>query len=299
MCKPTILVATFSGIVCSILAGCGPSPVSFGDSFYADRSPKRVAVLPFGRTIAKPADTADTAEGEALAALLTDALVAVRSYRVTERSKLKKVLAENGSTASKFVQERGLEEAGELLGADLLVLGEVNRIHEAGGFLRSAELSLSVQCVDVKSGEIVWSVSPDVKGFGNVRSLTKSLCRKIAARIQSECENVGRFPDRPTADERPRPRPRPTSRPESSKTEPAKDSTAAAQPWPRSHRIRKGDTLSDLSMTYYRSSRFVKHIVKANRHIEDPRRLKIGQIILIPAPPEPTTLRSAKALDQP
>lgn len=297
MCNPTILVAPFSGIVFSFLAGCGPIQVNFGDSFYAEPSPKRVAVLPFDKTNGKQASSA---EGEAIAALLTDALVAVRTYRVTERSKLKKVLAENGSAASKFVQERGLKEAGDLLDADLLVLGKVNRIQEQGGFWPSAELSLSVRCVDVKSGEIVWAVSPDVKGFGSVRSLTKSLCRQIASSIRSEFENVGRSPDRPTAHARPRPEPRPTSRPKSSKSAPAKVSTAAPQPWPRRHRIREGDTLSDLSMSYYRSSRFVERILKANRQIENPDRLKIGEFILIPAPPEPATLRrSAKGSDKP
>ena len=290
MCNPTILVASLSGIVLSFLAGCGTSQVSFGGSFYAERSPKRVAVLPFDQTNAKQASSA---EGEAMAALLTDALVAVRTYRVTEGSKLKKVLAEHGSAAAKFIQERGLKEAGDLLDADLLVLGKVKRIHQEGGLWPSVELSLSVRCVDVKSGEIVWAVSPDAKRFGSVRSLTKSLCRQIASSIQSEYENVGRSPDRTTADARPKPRPK------SSKRAPARVSTAAAQPWPRRHRIREDDTLSDLSMSYYHSSRFVEHILKANRQIENPDRLKIGQIILIPAPPEPATLRSAKGLDEP
>ncbi len=53
-------------------------------------------------------------------------------------------------------------------------------------------------------------------------------------------------------------------------------------------------------MTYYRSSRFVERILKANRHIENADRLKIGQFILIPAPPEPAALRrSAKGSDKP
>ena len=75
---------------------------------------------------------------------------------------------------------------------------------------------------------------------------------------------------------------------------------AAARAWPRRHRIREGDTLSDLSMTYYRSSRYVERILKANRHIENPDRLTIGEFILIPAPPEPATpRRSAKGSDKP
>ncbi|HWL92206.1 MAG TPA: LysM peptidoglycan-binding domain-containing protein [Phycisphaerae bacterium] len=57
----------------------------------------------------------------------------------------------------------------------------------------------------------------------------------------------------------------------------------AASGWPRTHTIASGDTLSSISETYYQSSRQTDRIAKANPAL-DPRRLKIGDVITIPAP---------------
>lgn len=323
-----IILATIGGITLTSLSGCGPGPVSFGETFYSNPSPKRVAVLPFDSANGESGNMSD---GETVAALLTDALVAVRAYHVTERSKLKKVLAEHKLTTSKFVQERGLKQAGDLLDADMLVLGNVNRFRQEGGLWPSAEISLSVRCVDVNSGDIVWAVSPDKKAFGGIRNLTKSLCHDIALTIQTEYENANRTPKTPVPSSarnlrssnpsgvRPEPAKRPPSTTSASHRDSAKEtpkadtsdrktptstgpnesngdtpaeSTGAGLGWPRRHRVREGDTLSDLSMHYYDSGRLVGHILKVNRQIKNPHRLKIGQTILIPAPPKLATVRS-------
>ncbi|MCG8407831.1 MAG: LysM peptidoglycan-binding domain-containing protein [Phycisphaerales bacterium] len=297
MSNPTIRFASISGIVLATLAGCGPGPVSFGDAFYSSPRHKRVAVLPFDHADGEAGSAND---GEIVAALLTDALVAVRTYRVTERAKLRKILAEHESSALSFVQEHGLEKAGDLLDADVLVMGNVNRFHQVGGVWPSAELSLSARCVDVKSGDIVWAVSPDMKAFGNLRQLTKSLCRDIASTIKAEYENASRpgtsagpSADRNSAKVRPsvgRPDRKTAPPPASESVGPEQDvspagSTGARSAWPRRHRVREGDTLSHLSEYYYDSGRFVLHILQANRQIENPHELKIGQMIIIPAPP--------------
>ncbi len=296
MRRPGLSLALIVACSPTALSGCGPGPVSFGDSFYASRSPKRVAILPFD----SPVDRAGAdADGETMAALMTDALVAVRSYRVTERSKMKKILADQKTSPSTFVQERGLKETGELLGADLLVLGTVNRAEEQGGFWPTAELSLSVQCVDVKTGEIVWSACPDTKRSGSVRDASKSLCRQIAQKIQSEYETGSAPPRREALAARPRPQitTRPSTGVSSATTRPA--AAAASQVWPKRHQVSEGETLSALSLRYYRSSRYVDHILKANRRTLDPDRLRIGETLLIPAPPEDATAQSAKGEDEP
>lgn len=53
--------------------------------------------------------------------------------------------------------------------------------------------------------------------------------------------------------------------------------------WPRQHVIEPGDTLSVISSKYYDSTQFVPQIMKANPSL-NPRRLKIGDIVTIPAP---------------
>ncbi len=54
--------------------------------------------------------------------------------------------------------------------------------------------------------------------------------------------------------------------------------------WPTRHKISEGDTLSDISFRYYATTTQVKHILRANPGIKNPRTLKIGDILNIPAP---------------
>lgn len=54
--------------------------------------------------------------------------------------------------------------------------------------------------------------------------------------------------------------------------------------WPKSHTIEAGDTLSEISMKYYGTSRRVDDIVKANPEINGPRSLHIGRTLVIPEP---------------
>lgn len=62
------------------------------------------------------------------------------------------------------------------------------------------------------------------------------------------------------------------------KTEPKIES------WPKQHTIASGDTLSQISMAYYGTSRRVDQIIKANPDIKGPRSLKIGRVLVIPEP---------------
>ncbi|MFQ5430388.1 MAG: LysM peptidoglycan-binding domain-containing protein [Phycisphaerae bacterium] len=70
---------------------------------------------------------------------------------------------------------------------------------------------------------------------------------------------------------------------------PAEPARVASRPppevWPKRHKIGNGDTLSDISKRYYATSLEVRRILKANPTVKDPRRLKIGDILVIPAPP--------------
>lgn len=62
--------------------------------------------------------------------------------------------------------------------------------------------------------------------------------------------------------------------------------------WPRRHTIASGDTLSDISMKYYDTSRKVDLILSANPDITGPRSLKIGRELVIPEPGAPVAPRS-------
>lgn len=53
--------------------------------------------------------------------------------------------------------------------------------------------------------------------------------------------------------------------------------------WPKSYRVRKGDTLNKIASRYYGNSGLWKKIATANK-IRDPKSLKVGQKLRIPAP---------------
>lgn len=57
-----------------------------------------------------------------------------------------------------------------------------------------------------------------------------------------------------------------------------------AETWPKRHTIESGDTLSDISMKYYGTSRMIEFIVDANPDMKGPRSLRIGRELVIPEP---------------
>ncbi len=65
--------------------------------------------------------------------------------------------------------------------------------------------------------------------------------------------------------------------------------------WPRRHAIVAGDTLSGISTRYYGTSRSVARILKANARVKNPRNLKIGNVLVIPAPTHLATAKRGSA----
>lgn len=59
---------------------------------------------------------------------------------------------------------------------------------------------------------------------------------------------------------------------------------SAAATWPKQHKIVSGDTLIGLAFAYYEDTSRVSAILAANPQIKNPRGLKIGQVVTIPAP---------------
>src|SRR5262249_6411882 len=59
--------------------------------------------------------------------------------------------------------------------------------------------------------------------------------------------------------------------------------SATSPSWPQKHTIASGETLATISAKYYGTTKYVSRILKANLSLS-PRRMKIGQILTIPAP---------------
>ena len=62
--------------------------------------------------------------------------------------------------------------------------------------------------------------------------------------------------------------------------------TSSREKWPKRHRISFDETLSGISLRYYDTSTMVDQILKANPRVRDPRKLKPGEVLVIPAPEE-------------
>lgn len=99
--------------------------------------------------------------------------------------------------------------------------------------------------------------------------------------------NTPRSTDPSATGARPAPRPEdmkptPLARPITN-SPPAAASARPAPVWPQSHVIVSGETLSVISEKYYDTTQQVDRIMKANPSL-NPRRLKIGDVVTIPAP---------------
>lgn len=65
------------------------------------------------------------------------------------------------------------------------------------------------------------------------------------------------------------------------------------------HRVQPGDTLSGLAQEFYGSERFTQFLINANKQLADPHRLKIGDVVYIPAAPKSATPSGKSAQKSP
>jgi len=186
--------AAVAVVICMMMltlhTGCGGpmATVTFGPTWGSEEM-QRVAVLPFSDAEGDPgwnifvSWATQAQNGEAVACILAEALLDSGCYNIIERSNLEGVLDEYGLSASELIDKKGAKEAGRLLGADAIVMGNVSRYGQVGGLWFFADVAFSARCVDVNTGEVLWSSSPSVQAFGNATDYTKMMCRDIAAGI--------------------------------------------------------------------------------------------------------------------
>jgi curli biogenesis system outer membrane secretion channel CsgG len=137
--------------------------------------PKRtVAVAPFGVTSNFAAEYGFTDVGGGMAAMLATALVESRQFLVVERAQLSTVLAEQELGANAMSTPESAVQPGALLGAQLLIVGEITEFSDADkgrGFglglslgekqlglspqSKTGTVGLDVRVVDTTSGRIV------------------------------------------------------------------------------------------------------------------------------------------------
>ena len=136
--KAIMLLILASILVAPIFAGEGEVPL------------KSIAVLEF------EAKGVSTLEASTLTDRFRSELVQTKVFLQIERSKIEQIFNEQKLQISGTVNEDKLVEIGELLGAELLVIGSIGKL--------GSTYTIDLRLVDVQSGEIIASYFKDYRG---------------------------------------------------------------------------------------------------------------------------------------
>ena len=189
----------FCTITCALticlLQGC-VSPkvtVDFQPSISSSRGQAvRVAVMPFSNAEGKSRTNyietwqVPPNNGETVASILAEALIKVPNYKVLERSKLNSILDEYGLSAAEFIERKGASELGRLLQADAIVIGSTHRFCQVRSPAWRADIAFTARCIDVSTGEIIWSASPSCKRPGFVIDYVRQYSQQIAKQVSKK-----------------------------------------------------------------------------------------------------------------
>ena len=159
-----------------LIPGCGLGPGNLDSKHSSDleaRKIKRIAVLgpvamaksqtkiPF--TAASPADAraAEREPAELLSKLVYSAMTAFSNWQIVSESEVREV----GETVPDSNDAARLKTIGELVYADAVVVGRIQRFRERvgaeWGIKSPASVAFIIDLVDVKRGDIVWSARFD------------------------------------------------------------------------------------------------------------------------------------------
>lgn len=137
-------------------------------------APLRVAVLPF-KNLSRQSD--DEWLSEAFAESLSLSLLRVKDLQQVERARLQQVLQEHYFGQSVFADAQTAPRLGQLLGAEVLLLGAYQRVGD--------QLQVSVRLVNVQTGQVDTARFAQVEGafeqlFGLQKQLARELLRSLA-----------------------------------------------------------------------------------------------------------------------
>jgi len=159
-----------------LIPGCGLGPGNLDSKHSSDleaRKIKRIAVLgpaamaknptkiPF--TTASPADAraAERDPAELLSKLVYSAMTSLSNWQIVSESEVREV----GETVPDSNDVARLKTIGELVYADAVVVGRIQRFRERvgaeWGIKSPASVAFIIDLVDVKRGDIVWSARFD------------------------------------------------------------------------------------------------------------------------------------------
>ena len=171
-----------------LVAGCMALSVSACATDLQTRVAGHLTALSKNQTVAiLPVETSDPGQKE-MAQMFRQGLYAnlkQSEFHLLERYVIDGLLKQNKLTDPSTLLDINPMQFGEILGVDAIVFSRINKVERSYFVLHSSiELSVSVQMVDTRSGEILWRAEQTEQDFSGIGKIPTGITTALLAPIQ-------------------------------------------------------------------------------------------------------------------
>jgi len=171
-----------------LVAGCMALSVSSCATDLQTRVAGNLTALSKNQTVAiLPVETSDPGQKE-MAKMFRQGLYAnlkQSKFHLLERYVIDGLLKQNKLTDPSTLLTINPMQFGEILGVDAIVFSRINKVERSYFILHSSiELSVSVQMVDTRSGEILWRAEQTEQDFSGIGKIPTGITTALLAPIQ-------------------------------------------------------------------------------------------------------------------
>ena len=171
-----------------LVAGCMALSLSACATDLQTRVAGHLTALSKNQTVAiLPVETSDPGQKE-MAKMFRQGLYAnlkQSEFHLLERYVIDGLLKQNKLTDPSTLLDINPMQFGEILGVDAIVFSRINKVERSYFILHSSiELSVSVQMVDTRSGEILWRAEQTEQDFSGIGKIPTGITTALLAPIQ-------------------------------------------------------------------------------------------------------------------
>ena len=132
--------------------------------------------------------------GELVADGVASMLLGFDRYTLIERDQLRHILDEQNLQMSDVIRDKSVQEVGNILGCDAVILGNVVEYFSWQEFVFwGTDVSFNIRLVNVKTGTVIWSASVSVrKNSGNAGAVLIKACNLLQKRLGEKLNTRGK-----------------------------------------------------------------------------------------------------------
>lgn len=140
--------------------------------------------------------------GELVADGVASMLLGFNKYTLIERDQLRHILDEQNLQMSDVIRDKSVQEVGNILGCDAVVLGNVVEYFSWQEFVFwGTDVSFNIRLVNVKTGTVIWSASVSVrKNSGNAGAALIKACNLLQKRLGKKLNTRGKEKHKPSGE---------------------------------------------------------------------------------------------------